>query len=226
MFGSESFLHGSYRLSHGTRRIEQRIAYWYTIHCAIHSMSIRKQLGVDHHGHFMDGYIDDFTIKKYKEHFDYSFFQKFFCLSNESVNYRSRYKTGPVVYHSLIYSFRKQPSSYNVCVNGCDCPKKLCYGEISRIDIICFCFSFLILILCLKYFHLLFKLINIYLCDLNSLIVFILLFLRMLLISPFLTVQHCVLNVFPILSVMIVFLLVHLLKMNLNTIERRKNDTH
>ena len=130
MFGPESYLRGLYRLSHGNRQIGQQIAYWYTTHLTIHSMSIRKQLDIVHHGHFMDGYIDDLTIKKYKEHFDYSFFQKFFCLPDESVIYRSRYKIGLAVYHSLIYSFRKQSSSYKVCANNCDCSKKLCYGEI------------------------------------------------------------------------------------------------
>ncbi|CAF1150085.1 unnamed protein product [Rotaria sordida] len=97
MFGSESCLHGLYKLAHGTKHIGQQIAYWYTVHRAIHSMSIEKQLDISDHGNFMDGYIDELIIKKYKQQFDHAFFLKFSCLSDESVVFRSRYKIGLIV---------------------------------------------------------------------------------------------------------------------------------
>ncbi|CAF4160906.1 unnamed protein product [Rotaria magnacalcarata] len=97
MFGSESCLHGLYKLAHGTRHVGGQIAYWYTIHRSIHSMSIKNQPTAIRHPHFMNGYIDERIIKK-------------------SVVFRSRYKTGLVVYHSLSHSFRKQSSSFNLLV--------------------------------------------------------------------------------------------------------------
>ncbi|CAF4350455.1 unnamed protein product, partial [Rotaria magnacalcarata] len=73
MFGSESYLHGLYKLAHGTKQIGEQIGYWYTIHRAIHSWSIRKQPATIHHGHFMDGYINESVITKYKQQFQHSF---------------------------------------------------------------------------------------------------------------------------------------------------------
>ncbi|CAF1563822.1 unnamed protein product [Rotaria magnacalcarata] len=117
MFGSESCLHGLYKLAHGTRRVGGQIAYWYTIHRSIHSMSIKNQPTAIRHPHFMNGYIDERIIKKYKQQFDHEFFLTFSCSSSDrSVVFRSRYKTGLVVYHSLSHSFRKQSSSFNLLV--------------------------------------------------------------------------------------------------------------
>ncbi|CAF4082654.1 unnamed protein product, partial [Rotaria magnacalcarata] len=98
MFGSESCLHGLYKLAHGTRRVGGQIAYWYTIHRSIHSMSIKNQPTAIRHPHFMNGYIDERIIKKYKQQFDHEFFLTFSCSSSDrSVVFRSRYKTGLVL---------------------------------------------------------------------------------------------------------------------------------
>ncbi|CAF1139045.1 unnamed protein product, partial [Didymodactylos carnosus] len=79
MFSSESCLHGLYKLAHGTKHLGEQIAYWYTIHRAIHSMSIKNQPGIIHNGCLIDGYIDEFIIQKYQQQFDNAFFLKFFC---------------------------------------------------------------------------------------------------------------------------------------------------
>jgi hypothetical protein len=130
MFGSESCLHGLYKLAHGTKHLGEQIAYWYTIHRAIHSLSITNQPSVVHHGHLIDGYIDEQIIQQYQQQFDHAFFLKFSCMSDRSVVFRSRYKIGLITYHSLLYSFRKQSSSFNVCVSNSHCSKKKCFGEV------------------------------------------------------------------------------------------------
>jgi hypothetical protein len=129
MFGSESCLHGLYKLAHGTKHLGEQIAYWYTIHRAIHSISIKNQPSVIRHEYLMDGYINERVIQKYKQQFDHEFFLKFSCSSDRSV-IRSRYKIGLIIYHSLLYSFRKKSSSFNVCISNRNCPKKKCFGEI------------------------------------------------------------------------------------------------
>ena len=67
MFGSESCLHGLYKLAHGTRRIDEQIAYWYTIHRSIHSMLVQHQTSVIVGDYLMDGYLNETIIQKYKQ---------------------------------------------------------------------------------------------------------------------------------------------------------------
>ncbi len=130
MFGSESCLHGLYKLAHGTRNLADQVAYWYTIHRSIHSMSIQRHSTMTFHEYLMDGYIDENIIKKYSHEFQNLFLLKFSCSYNNSVLFRSRYKKGLIVYHSISYSFRKQSCSFNVCVNSSTCSKRKCFGEI------------------------------------------------------------------------------------------------
>jgi hypothetical protein len=130
MFGSESCLHGLYKLTHGTRNIAEQIAYWYTIHRSVHSMSIQGQSNVILRDYLMDDYIDESIVQKYNQEFKNLFYVKFSCSSNNSIFIRSRYKKGLIVYHSISYSFRKRSSSFNVCINNTNCSKKKCFGEI------------------------------------------------------------------------------------------------
>lgn len=78
----------------------------------------------------MEGYVDGQRIQEYQQQFDRLFYRTFACSADKSVLFRSRFRTGVVVYHSLVYSLRKQSSSFNVCVSNTSCPKKKCFGEI------------------------------------------------------------------------------------------------
>ncbi|CAF4111990.1 unnamed protein product [Rotaria magnacalcarata] len=66
MFGSESCLHGLYKLAHGTKNIGEQVAYWYTIHRHVHFISFPNQRDINHQGHFMDHYVDERVIQDYK----------------------------------------------------------------------------------------------------------------------------------------------------------------
>jgi hypothetical protein len=131
MFGSESCLHGLYKLAHGTRNIAEQIAYWYTIHRSVHSMSIQHQANGIIRDYLMDGYIDESIIQKYNQQFENLFYLKFSFSSDKSILFRSRYKKELIVYHSISYSFRKRSSSFNVCVTNSDCSKKSVLAKLS-----------------------------------------------------------------------------------------------
>ena len=128
MFGSESCLHGLYKLAHDTRRIAEQIAYWYTIHRSVHSMSVQHQTNTIVGDYLMDGYLNEAIIQKYKQQCENLFHLKYSCSAN--ILYRSRYKAGLIVYHSVSYSFRKQSSSFNIRINNNNRPKKKCFGKI------------------------------------------------------------------------------------------------
>ncbi|CAF2042228.1 unnamed protein product, partial [Rotaria magnacalcarata] len=130
MFGSESCLHGLYKLAHGTKNIGEQVAYWYTIHRHVHFISFPNQRDINHQGHFMDHYVDERVIQDYKVQYQNAFFRTFSCQLDEFVVYRSRYKIELIVYHSLSYSLKRKSSSFNVCVTNDNCPNGICYGTV------------------------------------------------------------------------------------------------
>lgn len=107
MFGAESCLNGLFKLAHGTKNLGQQIAYWYVIDRSIHSISIKHQPPIDQYPRFIDGYINENVISKYKQQFDHTFLTKFSSHADNSIIFRSRYKTRMIVYHSLSYSLCK-----------------------------------------------------------------------------------------------------------------------
>ena len=130
MFGSESFLHGLYKLAHGTKDIGRQISYWYVISRAVHVQSRHNNLINNDRSRVLGSYMDESVIKHHTGHFFNTFLREFCCSPDDSVIFYSRYKIGFITYHSLAYSARKSSSSFNVCVdNGC-CIKKICYGKI------------------------------------------------------------------------------------------------
>lgn len=130
MFACESFLHELYKLAHGTRNIGAQIAHWYAIDRAVQSISAQRHGNQSFHGKLLNNYLDQRVVGRFREQFDQVFNRQFHISSVNLVALRSRYKSGPIMYHSLSYSLCKQSTSYNVCVCNSQCPKNICFGKI------------------------------------------------------------------------------------------------
>lgn len=172
MFSSESCLHALFRLAHGTKQLAQQMAYWFCIDRSIHSMCIMNEPIVNERGCLIDGYVNEAIIKQHRLQFDHTFAITFSSRPNDSIIFRSRFKIGKIVYHSLSYTLAKQSSSYNVCISNCNCMKGKCFGKIVfffPIKTNFFFFFLFILVVNLLIFPLIFKEMKTYLVGTNVL---------------------------------------------------------
>lgn len=105
------------KLAHGTIVLGEQISFWWSVFRQLHSREVcysrdlfTVQRLID------DNFLDFKNLEKYRQEFDLVYNLTFDEYPGPSVKFYSRYQSGLIMYHSILYSRRKNSDSYSVCV--------------------------------------------------------------------------------------------------------------